>query len=150
LASVRSLVHLHQKKPQCASCHARFDFIGLGLENFDALGLWRDEEIVSNAEHFNQTLRKSNRKIYPIDASGELPNGETFNNVHELKAALMKDTRKVAGSLFEGLLCYALGRDATFTDRPLIQDTLDDLEASHYPVRDLIKRVVASKQFQQR
>jgi hypothetical protein len=150
LASVRSLVHLHQKKAQCASCHARFDFIGLGLENFDALGMWRDKEIVSNAEYFHQVIKKGRHKIYPIDASGELPNGETFNNVQELKAALMKDKRQVAGSLFEGLLCYAVGRDVTFTDRPLIQATLDDLAATDYPVRDLIKRVVASRQFQER
>jgi hypothetical protein len=150
LASVRSLVHLHQKKAQCASCHARFDFIGLGLENFDALGMWRDKEIVSNMEYFHQVIKKGRHKVYPIDASGELPNGETFNNVQELKAALMKDKRKVAGSLFEGLLCYAVGRDVTFTDRPLIQATLDDLEAADYPVRDMIKRVVASKQFREK
>jgi hypothetical protein len=150
LASVRSLVHLHQKKAQCASCHARFDFIGLGLENFDALGMWRDKEIVSHAEYFHQTLKKGKHKVYPVDASGELPNGETFNNVQELKTALMKDKRQVAESLLEGLLCYALGRDVTFTDRPLIQHTLDKLEATDYPVRDLIKRAAASKQFRQR
>ena len=111
LPSVRDLVELHQQKAQCASCHARFDFIGLGLENFDAIGMWREEELVTHAEHFSQLKnRGTKRKLYPVDASGELPNGEKFKDVHGLKAALMKQERQVAASPFEGLLCYALGR----------------------------------------
>ena len=146
LVSVRSLVELHQTKAQCASCHARFDFIGLGLENFDAVGLWRDEELVTEAEQAQQIAR-SPQKVYPVDASGKLPNGETFDDVHGLKAALMKEERTVAGSVFEGLLCYALGRDVSFTDLPLIESVLDDLEADQYPVREMVKRVVTSEPF---
>ena len=148
LPGVRSLVELHQTKAQCASCHARFDFIGLGLENFDAIGMWRDEELVTNVEHFHQLKNpRAKRKLYPVDASGELPNGETFKDVKGLKAALMKEKRTVAGSVFEGLLCYALGRDVSFTDLPLIDVVLDDLEANQYPVRELVKRVVTSEPF---
>ena len=54
LPSVKDLVELHQQKAQCASCHARFDFIGLGLENFDAIGMWREKELVTNVEYFYQ------------------------------------------------------------------------------------------------
>lgn len=148
LPSVRTLVEIHQKKAQCASCHARFDFIGLGLENFDAIGMWRDEELVTEAEHFSNLKNpRTKRKLYPVDASGELPNGETFEDVHGLKASLMKEERTVARSVFEGLLCYALGRDLSFTDLPLIDAVLDDLEADQYPVRELVKRVVTSEPF---
>ena len=148
LPSVRTLVELHQTKAQCASCHARFDFIGLGLENFDAIGMWRDEELVTEAEHFSNLKNpRTKRKLYPVDASGELPNGETFEDVHGLKAALMKEERTVAGSVFEGLLCYALGRDVSFTDLPLIDEVLDDLEEDQYPVRELVKRVVTCEPF---
>ena len=151
LPSVRSLVELHQKKAQCASCHARFDFIGLGLENFDALGMWRDKELVTNVEFFHQLKNpRAKRELYPVDASGELPNGATFADVQGLKAALMKEQRAVAGSVFEGLLCYALGRDVSFTDLPLIEAVLDDLEADQYPVREMVKRVVTSEPFMQR
>lgn len=146
LASVRSLVELHQTKAQCASCHARFDFIGLGLENFDAVGLWRDEELVTEAQEAQQVSRRP-KKIYPVDASGELPNGETFKDVHGLKAALMKEERAVAASIFEGLLCYALGREVSFTDLPMIEASLDQLEAEKYPVRSMIKRIVTSPPF---
>jgi len=146
LTSVRSLVELHQTKAQCASCHARFDFIGLGLENFDAVGMWRDEELVTEAQQAQQIPHRP-KKVYAIDASGELPNGENFEDVHGLKAALMKEKRAVAGSIFEGLLCYALGRDVSFTDLPLIDAVLDDLEAEQYSVRELVKRVVTSEPF---
>lgn len=151
LASVRSLVALHQTKAQCASCHARFDFIGLGLENFDAIGMWRDEELVTDAEHFSQLKNpRVKRKLYPVDASGELPNGETFEDVHGMKAALMKQERAVAASLFEGLLCYGLGRDVSFTDQPIIEQALKDLEKKKFPVRDMIKQVVLSEPFSKR
>ena len=150
LPSVRDLVELHQQKAQCASCHARFDFIGLGLENFDAIGMWREEELVTHAEHFSQLKnRRTKRKLYPVDASGELPNGEKFKDVHGLKAALMKQERQVAASLFEGLLCYALGRDVSFTDRPIIEKALNELEKEKYPVRDLVLKVVLSDLFSQ-
>jgi hypothetical protein len=148
LPSVRALVELHQKKAQCASCHARFDFIGLGLENFDAIGMWREEELVTDAEEFRQIGgRNRSQKVYPVDASGELPNGDTFRDVQGLKAALMKERRTVAGSVFEGLLCYALGRDASFTDLPLIDEVLDELESDGFPVRAMVKRVVMSRPF---
>ena len=148
LPSVRDLVELHQQKAQCASCHARFDFIGLGLENFDAIGMWREEELVTHAEHFSQLKnRRTKRKLYPVDASGELPNGEKFKDVHGLKAALMKQERQVAASLFEGLLCYALGRDVSFTDRPIIEKALNELEKEKYPVRDIVLKVVLSDLF---
>ena len=148
LPSVRDLVELHQQKAQCASCHARFDFIGLGLENFDAIGMWREEELVTHAEHFSQLKnRRTKRKLYPVDASGELPNGEKFKDVHGLKAALMKQERQVAASLFEGLLCYALGRDVSFTDRPIIEKALNELEKEKYPVRDMVLKVVLSDLF---
>ena len=148
LPSVRSLVEIHQKKAQCASCHARFDFIGLGLENFDAIGMWREKELVTDVENFSQLKNpRAKRKLYPVDASGSLPNGETFADVQGLKAALMKEERAVAGSVFEGLLCYALGREGSFTDLPLIDAVLDALEAEQYPMRELVKRVVISQPF---
>ena len=148
LPSVRTLVELHQKKAQCASCHARFDFIGLGLENFDAIGMWRDKELVTHVENFSQLKNpRAKRKLYPVDASGELPNGDTFEDVQGLKAALMKEKRTVAGSVFEGLLCYALGRDVSFTDLALIEEVLNELEDDDFPVREMVKRVVTSEPF---
>ena len=91
------------------------------MENFDAIGMWREEELVTHAEHFSQLKnRRTKRKLYPVDASGELPNGEKFKDVHGLKAALMKQERQVAASLFEGL-CVMPSAGCRFTDRPIIE-----------------------------
>ncbi len=151
LASVRSLVVLHQQKAQCASCHARFDFIGLGLENFGPVGLWRKKEVVSQATKAKQ-IQRIPKKVYDVDASGELPDGTKFKDLFELKKALMKQKRQVAGSLLEGLLCYAIGRDISFTDRPLIRQVLNDLEKKMsddkvYGVKQMVKQVVTSQAF---
>ena len=146
LSSVRSLVDLHQQKVQCASCHARFDAYGLGLEHFDAVGVWRDKELVTLAEESQQIPRKPKRE-YPVDASGTLPNGTIVKDIFGLKKALMKDQRKVAASVFEGLLCYALGRDVSFTDSPMIKGTLDQLSEDNYRLQEMIKAIVSSKTF---
>ena len=153
LSSVTALVKLHQQDPQCASCHARFDFIGLGLENFDAVGIWRDKELVSNEVDIIKALanNKKKSKEYDIDASGTLPNGTKFSDVKELKKSLMKQDRQVAWSVFEGLMCYALGRDSSFTDRRFIEQSLDQLakpaNGERYAVKDMLKHVVKSKMF---
>ena len=101
-----------------------------------------EAEIFSNLKN-----PRTKRKLYPVDASGELPNGEAFEDVQGLKAALMKEERTVAASIFEGLLCYGLGRDVSFTDKPLVEMALDNLEADHFPVRDMVKQVVLSQPF---
>ena len=72
-----------------------------------------------------------------------------------LKAALMKEERTVAGSVFEGLLCYALGRDVSFTDREIIDSNLDELsqpngDGEKFAVREMVKRVVTSGPFRER
>ena len=81
-----------------------------------------------------------------------MPDGTKFKDLFELKKALMKQKRQVAGSLLEGLLCYALGRDISFTDRPLIRQVLNDLEKKQakgkvYAVKEMVKQVVTSQAF---
>ncbi|MEM1295318.1 MAG: DUF1592 domain-containing protein, partial [Verrucomicrobiota bacterium] len=161
LKSVRTLVEMHQQKAQCASCHARFDQIGLGLENFDPIGMWREEEMVTLVDDV-KLLRDGSKKdternwtTFDIDSSGNLPSGEEFQDVKGLKAALMKEERAVAESMFEGLMIYALGRDISFTDLQIIEDSLEHLgkvsegEGERYRVRDMIKRVVTSGPFRE-
>jgi hypothetical protein len=150
LSSVRKLVELHQQKAQCASCHARFDFIGLGLENFGPVGVWRNTELVTLAEEAPQ-IKKNPKKVYKVEASGKLPDGTSFKDIFGLKKALMKQKSKAAASLLEGLFCYALGRDISFTDRLFIEETLDKLanrnSGAEYPVKEMITEVVTSKYF---
>ena len=91
---------LHRAKPLCSSCHSRMDPLGLALENFNALGLWREKE-----------------SGQPIDASGRLLTGESFHDVRDLKR-ILKDRHYLDfyRCLTEKLLTYALGRGLDYHD----------------------------------
>ena len=109
LPSVRDLVELHQQKAQCASCHARFDFIGLGLENFDAVGLWRDQELVTDVEHFSSASQPEGEK--KALSRGCQWGTSQWRKIHRCpwtESRPHETGRQVAASLFEVTLCYAL------------------------------------------
>ena len=92
--TVREAMALHRSQPVCASCHARMDPLGLALENFNALGRWREREGAG-----------------PIDASGRLITGEEFKDVREVKRILIgRHRREFYRCMTEKLMTYALGR----------------------------------------
>ncbi len=70
-ATLRDQLALHRKLPGCAACHDQMDPLGLGFENFDAIGRWRTKE----GKH-------------KIDSSGQLPSGQSFKSPVELIAIL--------------------------------------------------------------
>ncbi|HWP45300.1 MAG TPA: DUF1592 domain-containing protein, partial [Blastocatellia bacterium] len=86
-ASLRQQMEQHRKNPTCASCHARMDPLGFGLENYNAIGAWRTRD-----------------GKFEIDASGALPDGRTFRGPQELKAILKADRDYFAECLTEKLL----------------------------------------------
>ena len=77
-ASLRAQLEVHRSKPECASCHDKMDPLGFGLENFDALGRWREED-----------------RGLPIDAQGKLVSGKTFNGPEGLKQILLEKKEQV-------------------------------------------------------
>jgi hypothetical protein len=135
--SVREAIQLHQRKPQCASCHAKFDPIGLGLENFDAIGLWRDTETVGDGE-------------VPIETSGALPDRQEYRDFEDLKAKLMGHKDQLARSLVEGVMAYGLGRSVEFSDGDDIAALLTKLREDGYRARALVHGLVQSQLFQRR
>ena len=117
--TIRELLALHTKSESCAGCHARFDPVGLALENFDILGGWRTryrgleagERItgIDRAGHdFAYTLAE------PVDASGQLLDGRRFQDIHELKAILAGNPRQLARSLLHQFTLYATGTPVRF------------------------------------
>ena len=140
--SMRAALKLHTEKPQCSSCHKRIDPLGFGLENFDAAGLWRDPKPTPT-----QIKRKIN---VAIDNDGQLPNGEKFTDIFELKKILMKYNHKFARSFTEELLSYALGREVGFADAKLVDELLGKTKSNKYPLGDLITEIVLSKEFSQK
>ncbi len=131
--SFREQLEAHRTKPECASCHAKMDPIGFGLENFDPIGRWRAE--LGGA---------------PVDARGELPSGETFSGPVELKAILMKRKDDFARHLSQKMLGYALGRPLTAYDQCVIRDSVAALQRNDYRASALFTEIALSYPFRHR
>jgi hypothetical protein len=130
----REALALHRESPLCASCHARMDPLGLALENFNALGLWRINESGS-----------------AVDASGQLMSGESFQNVKDLKKILAENHREeFYRTLTEKLLTYALGRGLEYYDAPTVDKIVKRLETEDGHFSALLLGIVESAPFQER
>ncbi|NIP93525.1 MAG: DUF1588 domain-containing protein, partial [Akkermansiaceae bacterium] len=103
--TIRAQLEAHATDPNCVSCHARIDPLGLAFENFDAIGRWRDVERV----------RGGTGEDPPVDASGVLPEGGSFAGPAEFKKLLAADDR-LAEAFLEHLATYALRRVMTVDD----------------------------------
>ena len=130
---MRERLAAHRANPVCASCHATMDPIGFGLENFDAVGAWRQAE--------NGT---------PIDASGTLPNGAAFEGPAELRAALLARPEAFARALTVKLATYALGRGVEPFDAPAIRAILAEAAGSGHTFSSLVLGIAESVPFQMR
>jgi hypothetical protein len=130
--SLRDTLALHRKSPLCNSCHNRMDPLGLAFENFNAMGRWRTAELGQ-----------------PIDASGKLITGESFNNVRELKRLLVEKRRKdFYNTVAEKLLTYALGRGLEYYDVETCDRIVAKVEAANGRPSALLAGIVESAPFQ--
>jgi hypothetical protein len=150
--TIRDLLALHTKSASCAACHARFDPVGLALENFDVLGGWRS--LYRGVEHGDQITgidRAGHDFVYalagPVDASGTLLDGRKFQNIRDLKGMLAGNSRQLARNLLYQFTLYATGTPVRFSDRREIEALLDACANDGYRVRDLILGFVQSKIF---
>jgi uncharacterized protein DUF1592/uncharacterized protein DUF1588/uncharacterized protein DUF1585 len=130
----REVLEMHRKEALCSSCHSRLDPLGLGLENFNALGRWREKE-----------------RGQPIETEGRLQTGEKFENIQELKHILLTQYRQDFYRCFtEKLLTYALGRGLTYDDVDTVDHIVDRLEQENGRFSALLTGMVESAQFQKR
>jgi len=123
----------HRANPTCAGCHSLMDPVGFSLENYDAVGRWRDTEGAD-----------------PVDASGGLPDGRKFDGVAGLKKALLSRPELFATTFTEKLLTYALGRGVEYYDGPAVRKIVDDARAKEYHFSSIVLGVVNSTPFQMR
>jgi hypothetical protein len=132
--TLRETLKVHRNEPLCSSCHNRMDPLGLALENFNALGRWRDREL-------NQ----------PIESGGELLSGEAFKDVRELKKILIGPRRlDFYRCATEKMLIYALGRGLEASDTHTVDDIVAKLEAAHGRPSVLISSIIEAPAFQRR
>lgn len=132
-AGLRKRLEAHRAKPDCAVCHAKMDPIGFALENFDGIGGWR----MTDGKH-------------QVDASGELPSGETFKGPKELKAILKKQPERFSRCLTEKMLTYGLGKGLDYNDWCAVDDILRALVKDEYRLSRLVVEIVKSDPFQYR
>lgn len=126
------LLMLHREQPLCRSCHERMDPLGLAMENFNALGGWRDTEAGQ-----------------PIEPAGRLVTGEPFADIRELKRVIARDRAiDVYRCLTEKILMYALGRGLEYHDVHTVDEIVDRLQQNGGRIGVLLQSVVESVPFQ--
>lgn len=150
--TIRDLLALHTKSKTCAACHARFDPVGLALENFDILGGWRTRyRGLEEGERVTGIDRAGHDFAYtlasPVDASGKLMDGRSFQNIRELKTILAANPRQLARNLLHQLTIYATGTPVRFSDRREIESILDACAKDDYRVKDLLHALIQSPVF---
>ena len=132
--TLREKMEQHRADPTCAVCHQQMDPIGFAMENYDAIGRWREMDAGSK-----------------IDASGELPNGFKFNGTHELTDMFVHQYREqFAQSIAKKMMTYALGRGLEYYDQPAIDKIEKAMATEGWTIRSLIHGIVQSEPFLKR
>ena len=130
---MRQAMIQHRADPACASCHSRMDPIGFAMENFDAVGRWRDRDADSK-----------------IDTSGVFPDGVKFDGMAGLKAALLSHPEEFVSTVTGKLLMFAIGRNVQYFDQPAIRAIVKKSAGDNYKFASLVQGVVKSVPFQMR
>lgn len=132
--TLREVMEIHRAKPLCNACHSRMDPLGLALENFNALGMWRDKE-----------------RGQPLDTGGQLITGESFEGIRALKSVLKDKHRDdFYRCLTEKLLTYALGRGLEYDDVETVDRIVERLEHDKGRFSTLLTGIIESAPFQKR
>lgn len=131
--SMRERLSEHRANPACASCHNLMDPVGFALENYDAIGRWREFENGSE-----------------VDASGGLPDGSVFVGVENLEDGILERPEMFVKTLTEKLLIFALGRGVEYYDGPAIRKIVNESRENDYRFSSIILGIVNSVPFQMR
>ena len=131
--TLREAMIQHRAAPACAGCHARMDPIGFAMENFDAIGRWRERD-----------------GDQPIDATGVFPEGTKFEGISGLKKELLRQPEQFVGTVAERLLMYAIGRNLQYYDAPTVRVVLRESAPANHTLASLVAGIVKSRPFQMR
>jgi len=131
--TLREAMARHRANPECASCHANFDPIGFALEQFDAVGRYRETE-----------------GGLPIETFTSLPDGTEIDGIPGVKRLLLGDPERFVSAVAEKLLMYAIGRNVQYYDQPAVRRIVRDAADDDYTFQALIRGVVESVPFRMR
>lgn len=129
--TLRERLDLHRTRADCASCHAKIDPLGFALENYNAVGVWREKY----------------RNGLPIDVSGKLFRKHEFETIVEFKDAILKEKDRFARAFAAHLLSFALARPLGAADDPALAEILSKTAEADYRLQALLEQIVLSKPF---
>jgi len=132
-ASFREQLELHRESPRCAVCHVEMDALGFGMENFDGIGRWRTE-----------------LDSQPIDASGTLPGGHSFEGPIQMIEILGENEPAFVRAFTRKLLVFALGRGLKYYDRCTVDEIVKQLSSDSYTFSTIVEQIVLSDAFRKR
>ncbi len=133
--TVREIIAKHRENPTCFACHGVMDPLGFALENFDAVGAWRDVDRYAGT---------------PIDSAAELPDGTPVSGPDDLREALTRDPEQFVQTFTERFLTYALGRTLDYRDMPAVRKIVREAAKKDYRFTDVVWQIVASEPFRMR
>jgi hypothetical protein len=132
-SSLRTQLEAHIADPNCAGCHTSMDPIGFALEHFDGIGAWRDKDGTAT-----------------IDATGQMPDGTTFDGALQLGSAIKKKASSISNCATRKLFAYSLGRDPVASDQCQLDQLKTSFAGANYNIRSLVMQMIASDTFRMR
>jgi hypothetical protein len=133
VTSFREQLDRHATQASCAGCHRKIDPLGFALDNYNAIGAWRE----STPEN-------------PLDVKGVLPTGETIEGADQLKSVLLNRKDDFIRNVVEKMMVYALGRELDYYDECAVQEIHAGLKRDDYRLLALVRGVVESVPFRSR
>jgi hypothetical protein len=130
--TLRARLERHRTKPGCNQCHGVIDPLGLAMENFDAIGRWRELDVEAKA---------------PIDARTVLPSGRAVDGPTELREALFGGRDLFVRAFSEKLMMYAVGRELESYDMPQVRSVVRRAAPQNYRLSALVSGIVTSDAF---
>ena len=158
--TIREQLAKHRATENCEGCHTRIDPPGFALENYDAIGGWRQRYrvVADRKEWVNNRIGPLAKYLAayqygegrPIESSDTMADGQRFANLSELKKILLVHPEQIASCFTEKLVTYATGHPVGFHDHQVVNKILEEAKASDYGLRSIVHAVVASELFQKK
>jgi hypothetical protein len=131
--TLREQLEKHRTNPDCAGCHQKMDPLGFGMENYDVLGRWREQD-----------------RGLPVDSKGVMPNGDSFEGPAGLKSVLLKRKDDIVKHLVRKMTGYAYGRELNKFDQCVVDRTVEALKLNDYRSSILVEQIAVSFPFRHR
>lgn len=149
--TIREQLAKHREIGACAACHSKIDPPGFALESFDVIGNWRDYyRVTPSARVAKEIPGQHYLQGHDVDATGEMADGQKFQNIDEFKQLLLKDKDQIARALTVRLATYATGGAPEPADGPEIEAIVARVRAKDFGLRTLVHEVVQSRMFREK